>query len=499
MTGRRELPPLELLVFVVGSASLGAEIAAARLMAPFFGASTIVWANTIAVVLVALSGGYWFGGRMADRHPHKRGLCLLVLVAGVLLALVPLVSHPFLSLSVEAFDRVSIGAFAGSLFGVLTLVALPVLLLGAVSPWAVRLKVERVENSGEVAGRLYAISTFGSLVGTFASALVLIPFAGTQRTFLAFGVALALVAVLGLGARWTLAPLGMAALIALPIGAVKAASKGRVIHEAETHYQYARVVELDNGVRRLELNEGQAIHSEWRPGTVLTGGYWDGFLALPFATGPAPSRIAVLGSGAGTVLRAYGRYFPATRIDAVEIDGELTEIGKRFFGLRERPGVRFVTADARPFMRRARGRYDAIFIDAYRQPYIPFYLATREFFELVRSKLSADGVVVINVGHPEDSSELERVLSATMQEAFPSVMRDAMKPTNTLLVASPRQIDADRLRRAKAPPDVARLARAAADRLEPRLSGGRVYTDDVAPVEWLVDRSIVSYAAGEPD
>src|SRR5215212_2587019 len=325
MTGRRELPPLELLVFVVGSASLGAEIAAARLMAPFFGASTIVWANTIAVVLVALSGGYWFGGRMADRHPHKRGLCLLVLVAGVLLALVPLVSHPFLSLSVEAFDRVSIGAFAGSLFGVLTLVAVPVLLLGAVSPWAVRLKVERVENSGEVAGRLYAISTFGSLVGTFASALVLIPFAGTQRTFLAFGVALALVAVLGLGVRWTLAPLGMAALIALPAGAVKAASKGHVMHEAETRYQYARVVELDNGVRRLELNEGQAIHSEWRPGTVLTGGYWDGFLALPFATGPAPSRIAVLGSGAGTVLRAYGRYSPATRIDAVEIDGELTE------------------------------------------------------------------------------------------------------------------------------------------------------------------------------
>ena len=92
------------LVFVVGTASLGAEIAAVRLMAPFFGASTIVWANTIAIVLVALSIGYWFGGRLADRHPHLRGLCLLVLVASLILGLVPIVANPFLSLSVDAFD-----------------------------------------------------------------------------------------------------------------------------------------------------------------------------------------------------------------------------------------------------------------------------------------------------------------------------------------------------------------------------------------------------------
>jgi predicted membrane-bound spermidine synthase len=167
---RRRLPALELLVFVVGSSTLGAEIAAARLLAPFFGDSTIVWANTIAIVLVALSVGYWFGGRLADRHPHLHGLCLLVLGASVLLGLVPLVAHPFLALSVKAFDTISIGVFAGSLLGVLVLVALPVLMLGAVSPWAIRLKLRSVEDSGEVAGRMYAISTVGSLVGTFACA-----------------------------------------------------------------------------------------------------------------------------------------------------------------------------------------------------------------------------------------------------------------------------------------------------------------------------------------
>src|SRR5690242_16047041 len=164
-----------LVVFVVGAASLGTEIAAARLLAPWFGASTIVWANTIAVVLVALSAGYWLGGRLADRHPHLRGLCVMVLAAAVLLAVVPFMSGPFLDVSIHAFDSLSVGAFAGSLLGVLVLVAVPVVLLGAVAPWAIRLRLAGVETAGQDSGRLYAISTLGSLVGTFAAALLLIP------------------------------------------------------------------------------------------------------------------------------------------------------------------------------------------------------------------------------------------------------------------------------------------------------------------------------------
>src|SRR5215210_4446766 len=279
----RRFPLLELLVFTVGTSTLGAEIAAARLMAPFFGDSTIVWANTIAIVLVALSVGYWFGGRMADRHPNLRGLCVLVVIASVLLALVPFVADPFLSLSVDAFDTLSVGVFAGSLLAVLALVAIPVLMLGAVSPWAIRLKLHAIEDSGETAGRMYAISTVGSLLGTFLAALLLIPLVGTQRTFLVFALALALVAAVGLGGRWLAAPALVAALLAIPPGAIKGSDEGRVIYETETEYQYARVVEYADGVRRLELNEGQAIHSTYRPRTVLTGNYWDALLVDPFA------------------------------------------------------------------------------------------------------------------------------------------------------------------------------------------------------------------------
>src|SRR4051812_28854068 len=240
---RGRIPTLELLVFAVGSSTLGAEIAAARLIAPFFGDSTIVWANTIAIVLVALSVGYWFGGRLADRHPHLGGLCVLVVAASLLLGLVPIVAGPFLSLSVDAFDSLSVGTFVGSLFGVLVLVAVPVLMLGAVSPWAIRLKLHSVEDSGQTAGRMYAISTVGSLVGTFLAALLLIPLVGTQRTFLVFALMLALAAVLGLGVRWLPVPALVAALLAIPPGAIKGSSEGRVIYETETEYQYARVVE----------------------------------------------------------------------------------------------------------------------------------------------------------------------------------------------------------------------------------------------------------------
>jgi predicted membrane-bound spermidine synthase len=169
----------EVAVFAAGVATLAAEIAAQRLIAPAFGASTVVWANTIAVVLLALAVGYWAGGRLADRHPHARALACTALLGAGLVALIPLGAIPLLNLTE---DR--LGELGGSLLVVLVLVGPPVLVLGAISPWAVRLRVRAVEDAGDVTGRLYALSTAGGLVGTFASALLLIPLVGTRWTFL---------------------------------------------------------------------------------------------------------------------------------------------------------------------------------------------------------------------------------------------------------------------------------------------------------------------------
>jgi spermidine synthase len=491
---------LRAVVFVVGAASLGAEIAAARLLAPYFGASTIIWANTIATVLIALSAGYAVGGRLADRRRDLGGLCAVVLVASVLLALVPLLADPFLKLSVKALGGLSVGGFLGSLVGVLVLVAVPVMLLGTVAPYANRLALGSVTETGTVTGRLYAISTAGSLVGTFLAALLFIPLIGTHRTFLAFALALALVAAPGLSSRWfLLVPLVIAAMFALQPPAIGAdVPGGRVIFETETPYQYARVVQFRSGERWLQLNEGVAIHSLYRPGSYLTGGYWDDFLALPFADRlGTPSRIAILGDAAGTVARAYGHYFPHTRVDAVELDGELTTIGRRYFAL-SGPRLHLYTADARPWLAATTARYDAIFLDAYRQPYIPFYLVTKEFFASVRAHLRPGGELIINVGHLPNSGSLEQVVTATLRAVFPDVARDRFSATNSLVIASTEALSSSRLAAAAAtlPPDLRGLAAVVAARLGPGLRGGSVYTDDRAPVEWLTDLSILRYAAG---
>jgi spermidine synthase len=497
---RMPQPRLGLVVAVVGSASLGTEIAAARLLAPYFGASTIIWANTIATVLVALSVGYWLGGRMADRDPSPDGLHRLVLVAAVLLAIVPFLAGPFLGVAVDALDSVQAGAFIGSLVAVLVLVATPVLVLGMVSPYAIRLSMQAVDEAGRVAGRLYAISTIGSLAGTFLSALLLIPLVGTRRTFLTFALALAVVGVLGLArARYVLVPAALAAALALPVGIVKAeTTDGRVIDDADTEYQYARVIQAPDGARRLELNEGQATHSLRLPGTYLTDDYWDDLLVLPVAArgGVPPRRVAILGNAGGTTARAFGHFYPQTYVDGVEIDPEVTALGRRWFDLRG-PHLRTITADARPFLRATRERYDAILVDAYRQPYIPFYLTTREFFALVHDRLTPGGVMVINIGHPERSDALEKVLSATIAQDFDNVVRVPSERTNTLVVASDAPLSAARMRAALPRVPRALRPRVASDigLLAPRLQGGRVFTDDRAPVEWLIDASIVQVAA----
>jgi predicted membrane-bound spermidine synthase len=491
---------IQLVAFFEGVATLGTEIAAARLLAPYFGDSTLIWANTIATVLVALSLGYWIGGRWADRDPTLHGLCRLVLVSAALLAIVPFVAHPFLGQAVDALDTIEAGAFVGSLVAVLVLVAVPVLVLGMASPYALRLSVQAVEEAGSTAGRLSAISTIGSLVGTFLSALVLIPFVGTKRTFLLFALLLACVAIVGLGRRALAAPVVVGILFALPPGTIKSPDDGgKLLEETETQYGYAQVVERPTGARWLELNEGQAIHSLLPPDrSYLTGDYWDEPLVLPFAGRPAadpPRRIAILGDAAGTTARAYGHYFPDTRVDAVEIDGKLTEIGRKWFDLTG-PNLHTYTADARPFLRSSDARYDLIVVDAYRQPYIPFYLTTREFFALCREHLSPGGMVVVNVGHPEDSDKLEQVLGATMNAVFPVVKRDPVQATNTMLIGAATPVSGDELdaNATSLPPDLMPVARETAGRIAPRLPGGRVYTDDLAPVEWLVDASILQVA-----
>jgi spermidine synthase len=479
-------------VFGAGTGTLATEIAASRLLAPYFGSSTVVWANLIGLVLGALAVGYWLGGKLADRRPDPRLLGLLVLGAAVYVALVPFVTGPILDVAARGLDRVAAGAVVGSFFGTLFIFVPPVLLLGMVSPFAIRLAIQDVASAGSIAGRLYALSTAGSLLGTFLPALVTIPAIGTQRTFLASAAVLALSASVLLGRRFALVALAIVALAAIPPGAIRA--EPGLLYEEESRHQFIRVVERD-GVRRLYLNEGVAVHSVWRADSVLTGGVWDSFLAVPTLLPEPPRRVAILGNAAGTVARAYGVFHPEAEIDGVEIDPAVTDVGERFFGMDENPRLRTHDQDARPFLRRTSHRYDLIVVDAYHQPYVPFYLATRDFFELVRDRLRPGGAVALNVATVPGDDRLEQALAGTLASVFPEVRVWPVLRFNHILLGFAERDEAREPRDAS-DERVAPLV----DLLRRQLSGPvapaeRPWTDDRAPVEWTIDQMILEYAA----
>ena len=492
---------LSAVVFTGGVGTLATEIAASRLLAPYFGSSTVVWANIIGLTLLYLSAGYWLGGKWADRRPEPIVLGRIVLVAAFFIAATPFIARPVLDLALEGFDAVSVGAVVGSFFAALAIFAVPVTLLGTVSPFAIRLALDDVREAGAVAGRLYALSTVGSILGTFLSAIVTIPLVGTQRTMLGSAALLALAAALLLGGRWHVATIALCGLLFVPAGTIKA-SEG-LVWETESAYQYVQVVERPDGSRALRLNEGVAVHSVWRPDTVLTGGVWDTFLVVPPLLGRPAERVLILGSAGGTIGRAYGRFYPEARVDGVEIDGEVSEAGRRFLGLADNPNVRTITADARPYLESTEERYDVIIGDAYRQPYIPFYLTTQEFFELAREHLRPGGILALNVAAVPGDERLSEAIGSTLLTVFPEAWSWRPLRFNEILLAFDRPVGAGALRsRAGAlDPELSSLVPIFRERLEPVRKTREPLTDDRAPVEWLTDQMITSYIArgGELD
>ena len=486
---------LAVVVFTAGAATLATEIAASRLLAPYFGSSTIVWANIIGLILLYLSVGYWLGGKVADRRPDPGLLGRMIIVAALAVAVTPFVSRPILDLALRGLDAVSVGAVVGSFFAALALFAVPVTLLGAVSPFAIRLALVDVGEAGTVAGRLYAISTVGSIVGTFLSAIVTIPLLGTQRTMLGAAVLLVLAAALLLGSRWQLLTLAVAGLLFIPAGTVKATSG--LLFETESSYQYIQIVEREDGSRALKLNEGVAVHSVWHRDSVLTGGVWDTFLLVPPLLDRPVERMLVIGNAGGTVARAFGELYPDVEIDGVEIDGEVTAAGRRYMGLDDNPRLNVVTADGRPYLELTDETYDVIVVDAYHQPYIPFQLATREFFAAAREHLRPGGVVALNVAAVPGDERLGEAVGSTLLAEFTEGWRWKPLRFNELMLGFDRPVGRETLLdRVEAAPDaVAQLVPLFQAGLAPVEATDRPLTDDRAPVEWLTDRMIIDFVA----
>lgn len=518
-----------LLVFTAGAVTLGVELSAARLLDPWFGNSQIVWAGLIGLILLYLAVGAWLGGRLADRYPRLESLLSLASLAAVGVALIPSISPPILRLAAQGLSSYAPGLLAGTLLAVLLLFSLPVILLGAVTPWAVRLTVTRLESTGEVAGRLYALGTLGSIVGTFLPVLWLIPAYGTRWSFYLLALALLLVCLVGslLYGRGLLGlPLLALAIVVILALATSAAGvrgmgedegAGTLIYEDESLYNYI-AVRAWGSERHLKLNEGVGIHSVYHPDSLLSQGIWDYFTLAPlFQPGwdvqseqPAPE-VLVIGLAAGTVPQLLTSIYGPWPITGVELDPQIIEVGRRYFAM-EQPNLTPIPADGRRWLQQQpeNRRFDLILVDAYRPPYIPFHLTTQEFFDLTRRHLSPQGVLAVNVGRTSTNFALVDALSATLGTLFPSVyVIDEPGPSdqlgNSLVVATAQPFAPADFHRAvaglpaKMPAEFRAFAADAAGRVRRAESpaGTPIFTDDRAPVERLVHGIILDFLQGE--
>ncbi|MCA9872275.1 MAG: fused MFS/spermidine synthase, partial [Anaerolineales bacterium] len=424
--------------------TLAVEFTTSRMLQTVYGTSNLVWANVIGLVLLFLTLGYFIGGRWADKRPFPVTFYALVSAAGLAGVFFLLLTSVILKTAAAAMAAINVGALLSSFVGVLLALAVPVTLLGCISPFAIRLAVQDVGEAGRVSGRIYAISTWGSLLGTYLPVLVTIPLAGSRATAVLFGSLLFLVGVMGL---WQTnrqkGVLGVVAgLLLLPVvlfwtqGGIKAYD-GQLF-ETESAYNYVQVVRQGD-CNYLLLNEGQAYHSFYCDGgAVPYVSVWSMMLAAPyFNQGPVQvDKAAVIGLAAGTIPKQLTRVFGPIPIVGIELDPAIVQAGRDYFAMTE-PNLQVIVGDGRYQLNQLNETYDLITIDAYKVPYIPWHLTTREFFHEVQAHLSPTGVVAVNVGRAPQDRSLVEAMTVTLLTVFPTVHAiDVPGALNTILVAT---------------------------------------------------------------
>ncbi|HEY7793005.1 MAG TPA: fused MFS/spermidine synthase [Gaiellaceae bacterium] len=522
-------------VFIAGGALLGLEIASSRVLAPSFGNSLFVWGALIGVVLAGLSVGYWLGGIVADRYPRPALLVGVLGLGGLLVLAIPFIDGWVLERVVD-WDP---GPRLNPLVATIALFGIPAVVLGTASPVAVRLLARSIDKLGHTAGRLFAISTAGSIAGTFATAFWLIPELGTDQVLAAAAVALLLAAAaVALVERLAVAFVLSLALAAVSMGAVVSLapesggtvtasqlrnwspvyrrqavgqiggfeddqSGYKVVHTKDSQYHRIAVVDDDQS-RYLRFD------SSFQSGMYLDDpfrtrfGYSD-YLQLAFAYRPETRRVLYIGLGGGSAPKRTWRDFPQARIDAVELDPEVVDVAYKYFELPRDQRLQVTVEDGRRFLAENDGPWDTIVVDAFYSDSIPFHLATREFLELAQSRLAPGGTVVANIigAVQGPDSRLFRSMLRTYRTVFPTVAihpvldagghdlgvvrnlvlvaGDAAAPSKEFLLERWRDVR----RRSPGAPDLTEAIRGRVDRAV-STADVPVLTDDYAPTDALL-------------
>ena len=491
------------VAFVTGAIVMSFEMLGSRYLNPYFGSGIYTWAALISTVLIALMAGYFLGGALADRTASPAVLALTVIIGSLYLLALPSFAQAVLEFVLAGVDDIR----AGSLISSLALMFFPVTFLGMYSPFAIRLLLRSAQRSGRVSGAVYGISTAGAIVGTLGTTFFLIPTIGARAITLTLGA-------LGLAAG--------SALLALARLDRRAGAALVVIALAAPTVPAGRADNLiDEGVRvaMLERGDGRLAHIETPYNDVfitkrqhqlvmsfqLKG--WDYTESVSNLLDPddlplryaqvmtiaavypeAPRKILMLGLGGGSISTYLGRFMPEAAITTVEIDPGVITAAKTYFGLRETERMRYRAGDGRVFLSRNDELYDLILLDAYRGGYVPFHLLTREFYTLVKQRLTPGGAAAFNV---HDGSKLYASTVKTLGEVFAALDLYPSGVGEVIAVAGASPLDPQTLERRAAALQERHgfrfpLPQILQRRLEqPRAQAakGDVITDDFAPAD----------------
>lgn len=484
---------LEMVVFVSGALVMIFEIVGSRLLAPYIGTSTYIWTSLIGVILGSLSLGYWLGGRAADSNPRKFVLSNILFSAGGLISLSLLLQEIVLSVLASAPFRLEIKAVLAALI----LFAPASVFFGFVTPYSVRLRLNSMADAGETVGRLYALSTVGSILGTFAAGFVLLPFIGTIRTLylitaVLFALAIA-IAPLELNRR------KLSALIMFPLAVglnefVRySLALSSNFQDIDTEYSRVRVFdttdkETNKPIRVLTLDPFSTQSAIFLDDPEKTPINYVQYYHLLRHFKPDFQNTLLIGGAGYTFPKEYLRKYPGKKIDVVEIDPQMTEIARKYFQLRENSDLRVFHEDGRIFLNTNQIRYDAILIDAFGAVYsVPFQLTTIEAVKKISQSLSDDGVVIVNLisAIEGEGSQFLQAEFKTYQQVFPHVRvfrvfpERAKTETQNLILLASKSTDFPLV---SSDEEISDLLKNAYQ--EPLSLTVPVLTDDLAPVEY---------------
>ena len=409
---------LQFQVFISGASIMALELLGSRLLAPYYGSTLFVWGSLIGITLTGLSAGYSYGGKKSDTEASYQTFSLLIFIAGSYALLTTLLSADILKMILI----LKIGDMYGPLLSSAVFLLIPTFLLGAVTPFAIKLSAKSLQTIGQTAGNLYSLSTLGSIFGTFATTFMLVPILGVNVILYSISSILIISSVIGITKQIKFIAIILIA-ISIHSAVVVQPPVAGVVFEKDTLYHKIlvhddsvnniRTLILDNNFHSaMDLNNPERIVYEYTK-----------FFHLGLLFVDEPNNVLFIGGGGFSAPKKFLVDYPEMIINVVEIDQEVVNVGSEFFAVPEDERLKISTNDGRIFLRNTNEKYNIIVLDAYDKSYVPFHLMTREFNELVYDHLTEDGVFISNIITSIEGNSADLFLAEikTMKSVFPNV------------------------------------------------------------------------------